>query len=170
MATTVTPLIPSPFHLPKRARLIVLNLVLILVCVLMFTTSPKLAIVVLVLSPLLLAASTPVLRPLSAAQLAEVIDTLKVRWAACGQPPLYLSFDIDALDPAFAPGTGTPEPGGLTTAQALTLLEELAGENWVGMDCVEVAPPYDHADLSSNAAATLVWTYLCGQAAKKAPE
>ncbi len=67
-------------------------------------------------------------------------------------------------------GTGTPEPGGLTTAQALTLLEELAGENWVGMDCVEVAPPYDHADLSSNAAATLVWTYLCGQAAKKAPE
>ena len=106
----------------------------------------------------------------SAAQLAEVIDTLKARWAACGQPPLYLSFDIDALDPAFAPGTGTPEPGGLTTAQALTLLEELAGENWVGMDCVEVAPPYDHADLSSNAAATLVWTYLCGQAAKKAPE
>jgi agmatinase len=106
----------------------------------------------------------------SAAQLAEVIDTLKARWAARGQPPLYLSFDIDALDPAFAPGTGTPEPGGLTTAQALTLLEELAGENWVGMDCVEVAPPYDHADLSSNAAATLVWTYLCGQAAKKAPE
>lgn len=102
----------------------------------------------------------------SPAQLAGVIDTLRLRWASCGHPPLYLTFDIDALDPAHAPGTGTPEPGGLTTAQALTLLEELAGEAWVGMDCVEVAPPYDHADLTSLAAATLVWTYLSGQVAR----
>lgn len=102
----------------------------------------------------------------SPAQLAGVIDTLKLRWAACDSPPLYLSFDIDALDPAFAPGTGTPEPGGLTTNQALTLVEALAGEAWVGMDCVEVAPPFDHADLTSSAAATLVWTYLCGQIAR----
>ena len=102
----------------------------------------------------------------SPAQLDTVIQTLRLRWASCGNPPLYLSFDIDALDPAFAPGTGTPEPGGLTTNQALTLIEELAGERWVGMDCVEVAPPYDHAELTSNAAAQLVWTYLSGQVAQ----
>lgn len=103
----------------------------------------------------------------STAQLDNVLQTLRLRWASCGNPPLYLSFDIDALDPAFAPGTGTPEPGGLTTNQALTLIEELAGERWVGMDCVEVAPPYDHAELSSNVAANLVWTYLCGQVAHR---
>lgn len=103
----------------------------------------------------------------SPSQLDTVIQTLRLRWASCGNPPLYLSFDIDALDPAFAPGTGTPEPGGLSTNQALTLIEELAGERWVGMDCVEVAPPYDHAELSSNVAANLVWTYLCGQAARR---
>jgi guanidinopropionase len=85
-----------------------------------------------------------------------------------GMGPTYLSFDIDSLDPAFAPGTGTPEPGGLSSSQVLTLLEELAPLNWVGMDCVEVAPAYDHAELTSNAAAHFVWTYLCGQVAKGA--
>ena len=79
-----------------------------------------------------------------------------------GNPPCYLTFDIDALDPAFAPGTGTPEVGGLTTAQALTLLEAWHDINWVGMDCTEVSPPYDHAELTSNAAAVIVWTWLCG--------
>ena len=69
----------------------------------------------------------------------------------------------DYLDPAFAPGTGTPEPGGLSTNQVLTMLEEWADLPFVGMDCVEVAPPFDHAELSSHAAATFVWTYLCGQ-------
>jgi agmatinase len=98
----------------------------------------------------------------SPAQLAEVVDDLRRRWADAGRPPLYLSLDIDCLDPAFAPGTGTPEPGGLSTAQVLTLIEELADLPWVGMDCVEVAPAYDHAELTSLAAATLVWTYLCG--------
>jgi len=83
-----------------------------------------------------------------------------------GPMPVYLTLDIDCLDPAFAPGTGTPEPGGLSSTQVLTLLEELAVLNFVGMDCVEVAPAYDHAELTSNAAATLVWTYLCGQVAK----
>ena len=73
--------------------------------------------------------------------------------AASGGAPLYLSLDIDCLDPAFAPGTGTPEPGGMATDQVLTLLEELAPLPFVGMDCVEVAPPYDHAELSSQAAA-----------------
>ncbi len=83
-----------------------------------------------------------------------------------GQRPCYLTLDIDCLDPAFAPGTGTPEPGGLSSSQMLTLLEELVPLNLIGMDCVEVAPAYDHAELTSNAAATLVWTYLCGQLAK----
>ncbi|HEX6957945.1 MAG TPA: agmatinase [Ferrovibrio sp.] len=72
----------------------------------------------------------------------------------------YLSFDIDALDPAFAPGTGTPEIGGLATWQAQALLRGLGGLNFVGMDMVEVAPVYDHAEITALAAATLVYEYL----------
>ena len=102
----------------------------------------------------------------SAAQLAPVLDAMRSRLAAHGHPPLYLSLDIDCLDPAFAPGTGTPEPGGMSSNQVLSLLEGLADLPFVGMDCVEVAPPYDHAELSSNAAAHFVWTYLCGQRAR----
>ncbi|NCP40792.1 MAG: agmatinase [Rhodoferax sp.] len=105
------------------------------------------------------------LRGLDGAALAPVVAQIRER---IGERPCYLTLDIDCLDPAFAPGTGTPEPGGLTSAQAMTLLEDLAGLNMVGMDCVEVAPAYDHAELTSNAAATLVWTYLCGQVAKRA--
>ena len=86
--------------------------------------------------------------------------------ARIGNTPCYLSLDIDCLDPAFAPGTGTPEPGGMTSAQALSFIEELAPLNFVGMDCMEVAPAYDHAELTTHAAATLTWTYLCGQVAK----
>ncbi len=97
--------------------------------------------------------------------LQPVIDEIKAR---LGQRPCYLTLDIDCLDPAFAPGTGTPEPGGMTSSQVLTLLEELASINFVAMDCVEVAPAYDHAELTSNAAATFVWTYLCGQVARLA--
>jgi len=97
-------------------------------------------------------------------QLADVIDGVRAR-AGRDRPPVYLTLDIDCLDPAFAPGTGTPEAGGLSTVQVLTLLEELAELNWVGMDCVEVAPAYDHADITSLAAATFVWTYLCGRIA-----
>ncbi|HEX5685449.1 MAG TPA: agmatinase [Ideonella sp.] len=99
----------------------------------------------------------------SSAQLADVTGAIRQRLAAHGHPPLYLSLDIDCLDPAFAPGTGTPEPGGLTTNQVLTLLEDLAELDFVGMDCVEVAPPYDHAELTSYAAAAFVWTYLAGR-------
>ena len=105
------------------------------------------------------------LRGLDGAALAPVVAQIRER---IGERPCYLTIDIDCLDPAFAPGTGTPEPGGLTSSQAMTLLEELASLNTVGMDCVEVAPAYDHAELTSNAAATLVWTYLCGQVAKRA--
>ena len=103
------------------------------------------------------------LRGLDGAALQPVVEQITAR---LGQRHCYLTLDIDCLDPAFAPGTGTPEPGGLSSSQVLTLLESLAGLNMVGMDCVEVAPAYDHAELTSNVAATLVWTYLCGQIAK----
>ena len=96
-------------------------------------------------------------------QLSPILDAIKAR---IGNTPCYLTLDIDCLDPAFAPGTGTPEPGGLTSSQLMTCLEELAPLNLVGMDCVEVAPAYDHAELTSNAAAQFIWTYLCGQIAK----
>ena len=99
----------------------------------------------------------------SPSQLSPFVDQVRARWEAHGQPPLYLSFDIDALDPAYAPGTGTPEPGGLSTAQAFTLIEELSALPFIGMDCVEVAPVYDHAELTSLAAAQIVWTWLCGR-------
>jgi agmatinase len=77
-----------------------------------------------------------------------------------GEAPAYLSFDIDALDPAFAPGTGTPEIGGLFTWQAQAILRRLAGLNFAGMDVVEVAPAYDHAEITALAAATFAWEYL----------
>ena len=99
----------------------------------------------------------------SPGQLAPAIAEIRSRMQAVGSPPVYLSLDIDCLDPAFAPGTGTPEPGGMSTDQVLTLIEELADLNWVGMDCVEVAPVYDHAELTTTAAAAFVWTYLCGR-------
>jgi agmatinase len=103
----------------------------------------------------------------SAQQLADVIGEVHGRIARPDRPPVYLTLDIDCLDPAFAPGTGTPEAGGLTSAQVLTLLESLDGANWVGMDCVEVAPAYDHAQITSLAAATFVWTYLCSRLASR---
>jgi agmatinase len=69
--------------------------------------------------------------------------------------PVYLSFDIDCLDPAFAPGTGTPVCGGPTTQRAERILCALTSLNIVGADIVEVAPPYDHAEITALAAATL---------------
>jgi agmatinase len=77
-----------------------------------------------------------------------------------GDAPSYLSFDIDALDPAFAPGTGTPEIGGLASWQAQGILRRLAGLRFVGMDVVEVAPAYDVSDITALAAATMAWEYL----------
>ena len=94
---------------------------------------------------------------------AAIVEDLRHRWAACGNPPSYLSLDIDCLDPAFAPGTGTPEPAGLSTAQVMGFLEESAALPFVGMDCVEVAPAYDHAEITALAAANFVWTYLCAR-------
>jgi agmatinase len=80
--------------------------------------------------------------------------------AIVGSEPAYLSFDIDALDPAFAPGTGTPEIGGLASWQAQAILRRLDGIDFAGMDVVEVAPAYDIAEITSLAAATIVWEYL----------
>lgn len=77
-----------------------------------------------------------------------------------GVGPAYLSFDVDALDPAFAPGTGTPEVGGLASWQAQAILRRLGGLDFVGMDVVEVAPAYDVAEITALAAATVVWEYL----------
>ena len=96
--------------------------------------------------------------------LSEVVAQILLQ---LGDRPCYLTLDIDCLDPAFAPGTGTPEPGGLSTSQVLTLLEDLSGLNAVAMDCVEVAPAYDHAELTSQAAAGFIWTYLCGQIVRR---
>lgn len=78
-----------------------------------------------------------------------------------GDAPVYLSFDIDSLDPAFAPGTGTVEPGGLTTWQALEIVRGCAGLNLVGGDLVEVSPPYDTSGNTALIAANLLFEMLC---------
>jgi agmatinase len=75
--------------------------------------------------------------------------------------PVYITFDVDCLDPAFAPGTGTPVVGGLSTAQALPILHSLGDLNLIGMDIVEVAPAYDHAEITALAAAAIGHDYLC---------
>jgi agmatinase len=74
--------------------------------------------------------------------------------------PAYLSFDIDFVDPAYAPGTGTPEVGGFTGAQCQQLIRGLAGLNFVGFDLVEVMPPYDPAGITSLLAANLVYEFI----------
>ncbi|MGO8856953.1 MAG: agmatinase [Steroidobacteraceae bacterium] len=80
-----------------------------------------------------------------------------------GTRPVYLTFDIDCLDPAFAPGTGTPVSGGLNAAQAFAILRSLLHINIVGMDVVEVSPPYDHAHITALAAAHVASEMLCLQ-------
>jgi guanidinobutyrase / D-arginase len=87
----------------------------------------------------------------------EAIDRIRER--AAGRP-VYVSVDIDVLDPAHAPGTGTPEPGGLTTRELQLILRGLDGLNLVGADIVEVAPAYDHAELTSLAAANVAYELL----------
>jgi len=86
-----------------------------------------------------------------------------------GDAPTYLSFDIDSLDPAFAPGTGTPEIGGLASWQAQAILRRLRGPAFVGMDVVEVAPAYDISEITALAAATVVWEYLALVGSKPMP-
>ena len=91
-----------------------------------------------------------------------VLEQIK---AVVGDKPAYLTFDIDCLDPSYAPGTGTPVCGGLTSHQALEILRGLAGINLVGMDIVEVAPAYDVGEITALAAASLamemLYLYAC---------
>ena len=77
-----------------------------------------------------------------------------------GDASAFLSFDIDFVDPAFAPGTGTPEVGGPTSAQALGFLRALTGIDFRGFDCVEVSPPYDQAGITAWLAATVCFEML----------
>jgi agmatinase len=77
-----------------------------------------------------------------------------------GDAPLYLSIDIDVLDPAHAPGTGTPEAGGLTSRELIGILRGLAGLPLVGADLVEVAPAYDHAEITCVAASHVCFELL----------
>jgi len=84
----------------------------------------------------------------------EVVGGLRER---IGDRPLYVSVDIDVLDPAHAPGTGTPEAGGMTSRELLEILRGLAGANLVSADVVEVAPAYDHAEITSIAASHVAY-------------
>lgn len=95
------------------------------------------------------------------------LDVIRAR---AGDAPVYLSFDIDGLDPAFAPGTGTPVPGGLSSAQALELVRGLGDLNLVGMDLVEVSPPFDHAEITAIAAAHIAHDWLCVLAGRAGAE
>jgi|UniRef100_UPI004048A5E5 guanidinopropionase len=81
--------------------------------------------------------------------------------ALVGDRPVYLTYDIDSLDPVYAPGTGTPEIGGMTTHQAQVLLRGLRGLNYVGADLVEVSPPFDTGYITSLAGAALAYEILC---------
>ena len=90
------------------------------------------------------------------------VDRMKAR---LGDGPVYVSVDIDVLDPAHAPGTGTPEAGGLTSRELLNTLRGLTGLNIVGADIVEVAPPYDHAEMTGIAAAHVGYELLSVMAA-----
>ena len=83
-----------------------------------------------------------------------------------GDGPTYISFDVDGLDPVYAPGTGTPEVGGLTTLEAQRLLQGLNGLNLVGGDVVEVAPPFDNTGNTSLVAVTIMFEILCLLAAQ----
>ncbi|WP_103255967.1 agmatinase [Tabrizicola aquatica] len=88
----------------------------------------------------------------------RVVDTVK---GIVGDRPTYLTFDIDALDPAFAPGTGTPVWGGLASWQAAAMLRDLAGINLVGGDVVEVSPPYDTTGATAIAGAHVAYELIC---------
>jgi guanidinobutyrase / D-arginase len=88
---------------------------------------------------------------------ASVADELRER---VGDLPVYVSIDVDAMDPAHAPGTGTPEAGGISSRELLATLRALTGLRFVGADVVEVAPAYDHAEITSIGAANVVYELL----------
>lgn len=96
---------------------------------------------------------------------AGVVQRIRER---VGSRPVYVSLDIDVLDPAFAPGTGTPEAGGLTSRELLAILRGLASVDLVGAEIVEVAPAYDHAQVTGIAAAHVAYELLSAMAASGA--
>ncbi len=96
-----------------------------------------------------------------------VDDIVAAIRARVGDSPAYLTFDIDCLDPAFAPGTGTPVIGGMSTSRALRILQGIADLNIVGFDVVEVAPAYDHAQVTALAGATLALQFLYMRASRQ---
>jgi len=98
----------------------------------------------------------------------ETIARIRAR---VGDAPVYLSFDIDVLDVAYAPGTGTPEVGGYTTIQVQDILRGLGGLNYVGFDLVEVYPQYDGpGEITSLLAANICWEFLARTALRRTPE
>ncbi len=101
------------------------------------------------------------IRWVTAGQVArEGLEWVKEQMLVVRGGPVYLSFDIDGVDPAFAPGTGTPEVAGLTSREALELVRALVGVQLVGADVVEVSPPYDHAGITSMLAANIMFEIL----------
>lgn len=95
------------------------------------------------------------------------LDAVIRRVKTLVRPPAYLSFDIDACDPSVAPGTGTPEVGGLLAHEALELIRGFAGIEFIGFDLVEVSPPYDHAGITAMLAANLLYEFLSLTALRK---
>ena len=91
----------------------------------------------------------------------SLVPLMKEVVARVGNGPVYLSFDIDGLDPSFAPGTGTPEIGGLTVQQGLEIIRGLRGLNIVGADLVEISPPYDPHGTTALVGANLAFEMLC---------
>lgn len=89
--------------------------------------------------------------------LDALVDAIKER---VGDKPVFLTFDIDFVDPAYAPGTGTPEVGGFTSLEALTLMRALTTVNFAGFDIVEVLPAYDHGEITAYLAANIVFEFL----------
>jgi len=96
----------------------------------------------------------------------SVADTVAVIRRRVGDHPAYLTFDIDCLDPAYAPGTGTPVVGGMTTSKVLGILQGIADLNIVGFDVVEVSPAYDNAHITALAGATLALQFLYMRASR----
>ena len=88
-------------------------------------------------------------------------QTLQEARRIVGQGPVYISFDIDSLDPAFAPGTGTPEIGGLTSLEAQLLIRGCSGLNIIGADMVEVAPSFDPSGSTAMVGANILFELLC---------
>jgi len=96
--------------------------------------------------------------------LASIVQQIK---QTVGDNSVYLTFDVDSIDPSQAPGTGTPEIGGLWTWQVLYIIKRLNTMNWIGMDLVEVLPMIDNAQITSLFGATVIWNFLCILAQQK---